>query len=201
MQKRIILFFFSCFICSLAFTQPKQSRVLFVGNSLTYSNDLPTMVAELAAADSIKLIHKSFAFPDYSLEDHWNEGRVEEEIENGHYDFVIMQQGPSALDESRILLIEYVKKFSAVCKKANAKPVVFMVWPSKTRLFDLDRVIKNYTDAAKQTGSIICPAGLAWKNSLKNKPELELYSPDGFHPSLAGSHLSALTIYRAIKDF
>src|SRR6185503_529812 len=118
-------------------------RVLFVGNSLTYSNDLPSLVAELASLDSVKLIHKSFTFPDYSLEDHWNEGRVEDEIEKGNYDYVILQQGSSALDESRVLLIEYAKKFAEVCKKANAKPMLFMVWPFKSRLFDLDRVIKN----------------------------------------------------------
>jgi len=200
-KKRLLLLFLFLNLFSIVnYAQRKEIRVLFVGNSLTYTNDLPSLVAELAALDSVKLIHKSFTFPDYSLEDHWNEGRVEDEIEKGNYDYVVLQQGPSALDESRVLLIEYVKKLADVCKKANAQPVLFMVWPSKTRLFDLDRVIKNYSDAAKQTASILCAAGLAWKYAWKEDPGLELYSFDGFHPSLAGSLLSALTIYAGLSN-
>lgn len=200
-MKQKLFFFILIFLISLhsISAQAIQYRVLFIGNSLTYSNDLPALVAEIAARDSIKLNYKTFAFPDYSLEDHWNDGMVEVEIENGQYDFVILQQGPSALDESRVLLIEYAKKFAEVCKKANSKSVLFMVWPSKARLFDLDRVIKNYTDASIQTGSLLCAAGVAWKNARKDKPDLELYSADGFHPSLAGSYLSAKTIYTVLR--
>ena len=48
-------------------------RILFIGNSLTYPNDLPGMVCELARAASRNAVCESVAKPDYSLEDHWNE--------------------------------------------------------------------------------------------------------------------------------
>ena len=52
----------------------------FVGNSLTYVNDLPGMVVALAARSGDTVIQSSVSFPNYSLEDHWNDGRAVQEI-------------------------------------------------------------------------------------------------------------------------
>jgi hypothetical protein len=41
---------------------------------------------------------------------------------------------------------------------------------------------------------LFIPAGEAWRVLLRNKPELALYSPDGLHPTLAGSYLAAAVI-------
>src|SRR5688572_18018901 len=87
-------------------------NILFVGNSLTYSNDLPALVAELAVMDQKKVTYKVIAPGGYSLEDHWNMGEVRKEIAKGVYDIVVGQQGPSALPESQVLLKEYAGKFA-----------------------------------------------------------------------------------------
>lgn len=178
----------------------KEVKILFVGNSLTYVNDLPALIKEIAKQDGITVSYTSFLYPDYSLEDHWNEGKVKAEIEKEAYDFVLAQQGPSALRESQVLLIDYASRFSEVCKKNNSKLALYMVWPSKARSFDLDNVINSYTKAAQHTRSILCPAGLAWKNAWAVDSLLALYSPDNFHPSLSGSVLAALTIYGCLEN-
>jgi hypothetical protein len=202
MKRQFIIFVFLLFTISTGSrvsAQAKQINVLFVGNSLTYTNNLPEIISYLFANEKISLTYKTFTFSDYSLEDHWNDGMVEAEITTGKYDYVVLQQGPSALDESRVLLIEYVKKFAALCKDTKTKPLLYMVWPSQSRLFDLERVIKNYTDAARISNSVLCPAGLAWKYTWDDDKELLLYSADGLHPTLQGSLLAALTIYAGIK--
>lgn len=103
MVLRNLFLLISLFLCSFAGQETshtsKSLRILFVGNSLTYTNDLPALVKEMAKQDNVTIISTSFLFPDYSLEDHWNEGRVKAEIDKGGYDFVIAQQGPSALTE------------------------------------------------------------------------------------------------------
>ena len=175
-------------------------RILFVGNSLTYTNDLPALVQELGAKDGIKIEVEGLLFPNYSLEDHWNDGKVQPEIKKGKYDFVIAQQGPSALPESQVLLLEYATRLAEVCKQANSKLALYMVWPSSDRSFDLDNVIYSYTNAAKSTQSLLCPAGLAWKNAWAKDFSLPLYSSDDFHPSIMGSTLAAITIYAALRD-
>jgi hypothetical protein len=203
MVLRNLFLLISLVLCSFAgqdASPNKSLKILFVGNSLTYTNDLPALVKEMAKQDGITITSISFLSPDYSLEDHWNEGRVKAEIEKGGYDFVVAQQGPSALTESQILLGDYTKRFAEVCHNNRSKLALYMVWPSKTRSFDLDNVINSYTNAAAKTSSLLCPAGLAWKHAWAADTSLPLYSPDNFHPAITGSVLAALTIYGVIAD-
>ena len=96
-----------------------ELRVLFVGNSFTYTNDLPAIVAALAEATGQKqFTYKSIAFPDFSLEDHWQQGEARKAIAEKRWDFVVMQQGPSALPESRTLLLEYARRFDGFARIA-----------------------------------------------------------------------------------
>ncbi|MBL7744248.1 MAG: hypothetical protein JNN00_12295 [Chitinophagaceae bacterium] len=198
MLKRILAVWLPVFFLQNGFAQTAHSdpvRILFVGNSLTYVNDLPALIAELARQDKTIVIYNSFLFPDYSLEDHWKEGKVQAEIEKGSYDFVVAQQGPSALPGSQVLLPDYTNKFAELCNKNNSKLALYMVWPSRARSFDLDNVIKAYTNAAEKSSSLLCRAGLAWKYAWQADSTLPLYTSDNFHPSVTGSVLAALTIY------
>lgn len=187
-------------VTPLTVVPEKEIKVLYIGNSLTYVNDLPGLVAEIAQQDNVTISYETFLFPDYSLEDHWKEGKVKTEIEKGGYDFVIAQQGPSALPESQALLLDYTKKFAKQCGKYKSKLVLYMVWPSKQRLFDLDNVIYSYANAAKQADAILCPAGIAWKKTWEKDSSTLLYGPDNFHPGIDGSLLSALCIYGALSN-
>jgi len=196
----IIVFLFHSFGSPQIASVARKWRILYIGNSLTYVNDLPSMIAAIAKQDSTIITYTSLAYPDYSLEDHWNEGKLQGEIEKGNYDFVIAQQGPSALPESQVLLLESATKLAELCKKYNTKLVLYMVWPSKARSFDLDNVISSYTNAAEKTSSLLCPAGLAWKYAWEADPSLPLYSFDNFHPSVMGSLLAAITIYGSLAN-
>src|SRR4051812_31473667 len=82
-------------------TSGPGTGALFVGNSLTYTNDLPGLVRALAAAVGHPLAVASVALPDYSLEDHWNQGDALRAIARGGWSFVVLQQGPSSLEDSR----------------------------------------------------------------------------------------------------
>lgn len=187
-------------------TDIKQSenlnlRILFVGNSLTYTNDLPALLKEIGEQDGVNVTYKSFLFPNYGLADHLNNGDVQAEIEKGHYDVVVAQQGPSALPESQALLLRDATILADLCKKnGHTQLALYMVWSAMSRSFDMDNVIYSYTQAAQKTESLLCPAGLAWKNAWQTDPNLPLYTTDNFHPSLTGSVLAALTIYGVLKE-
>ena len=175
-----------------------QQKILFVGNSLTYYNDLPETVKKIARQNHHKIMVESFAKPNYSLEDHWNEGKVSQAIKKNHYDVVIFQQGPSALRSSRENLVAYAVFFAKLCKEYNSQSAFYMVWPSGDRYSDFENVIYSYTSAADTTDSILCPAGTAWLNAFSAKKDFPLYTTDGFHPSEYGSLLSAMVIYGAL---
>jgi hypothetical protein len=181
-------------------TGTRSTRILFVGNSLTYSNNLPALVAELAAMDDVNVTYKMIAPGGFSLEDHWNLGEVQEEMSAVHYDLVVGQQGPSALPESQVLLKRYAEKYSQACARVKSSWALYMVWPSEERSFDLDNVIYSYTSAAKSTSALLFPAGLAWKLAWKQHSGFPLYGSDRFHPSIHGSLVAAMTIYATLQE-
>lgn len=192
---------FSLFLTLLLWFSPdnptpqKELRILFVGNSLTYVNDVPALVAEIGKMDKVAIKYKQLAHPDYSLADHLAQNMVQDEILKGKYDFVVVQQGPSAMQDSRRILLRDAAKFKELCDLANSKLCFYMVWPSKARLFDLENVITSYTLAATETQSLVARAGLAWKYAWEADGSMDLYGPDNFHPSYSGSLLAAMAIY------
>ncbi len=169
-----------------------ELRVLFIGNSLTYENDLPALIEALAGHKRFKF--KMIALPDYGLVDHWNNGDARKEIAKRRWDVVVLQQGPSASLEGREYLIRYAKLFAEDIRRAGAKPALYMVWPSETRFGDFDRVSESYALAAKEVGGILLPVGEAWRAAWRRNRALGLYSSDKFHPSTIGSYLAALVI-------
>jgi hypothetical protein len=182
----------------LAIAQPAApTRILFIGNSLTYANDLPATVCALARAASRNAVCESVAKPDYSLEDHWNERDARRAIARG-WDVVVLQQGPSALPESRRLLVEYTKRFDAEIRQAGARTALYMVWPSQTRRGDFEAVSRSYAAAATSVGGLLMPVGDAWRSAWAIDARLPLYSPDGLHPSGLGTYLAALVVYPLI---
>lgn len=172
----------------------KNTNVLFVGNSLTYTNDLPQLVKQEAKRRNVFVTTDQLAFPDYALEDHWNDGKLQKKIETGDYAFVIVQQGPSSQQDGFTMLSNYGKKIVDLCHKHQVKPVFFMVWPARENYRMFDGVIKNYTHVAQQTGAILCPVGKIWKAHIDSTGDYSWYGPDGFHPSPEGSKKAASVI-------
>lgn len=178
--------------------QKETLRVLFIGNSLTYTNDLPDIVAQLAADDTVPIITGSVAYPNYSLDDHLAQGDAVQRIQSARWDVVVLQQGPSALPESRVALVAATRDFAPIIHDANAKVALFGVWPSSDRMSAFDSVTASYRNAADAVGGEFYPAGLAWTFAWERNPALPLFGPDGFHPSPMGSLLAALVIYRGL---
>ena len=174
-------------------------RILFVGNSHTATNLVPDLVTRLAmAAGHPQPLTRMVALGGFSLEDHWNQGDAQRAVAAGPWDFVVLQQGPSALPESRQLLVAYARRFGDVIKKAGARPAMFMVWPSQTRRGDFGGVSESYRAAAKAVGGLVLAAGDAWSLILNRQRGLALYDADGVHATFAGSYLAALVIVQGL---
>jgi hypothetical protein len=135
--------------CSAAAAQPPQTlRVLFVGNSLTATNDLPAVVVRLAAQSGRRLEYRSIVFSGYALEDHWQQGDARAALASGGWDVVVMQQGPSALPESQANLREWSSRFADEARAHGVRPALLTVWPESYRRGALRDVIASYRRAA-----------------------------------------------------
>jgi hypothetical protein len=171
-------------------------RILFIGNSLTFANDLPAMVQQLGRSEPGRTVTVgAVAFPDFSLEDHWNQGDALKAIKAGPWDFVVLQQGPSALPESRTNLIEWSGRFATEIRRAGARPALYMVWPELSRESVWSEVTESYRAAAAAVDGVLLPAGEALRSARATDPALALFAGDGFHPTVAGTYGAALVIY------
>lgn len=177
---------------------PAPRRILFIGNSLTYTNDLPAMVAELADASGEPIEVAMIAHPDFSLADHLATGEAARRIATEHWDLIVLQQGPSALPESRTELIASTRRFAELARPQHTRIALFSVWPAADRPTAFDSVTASYQAAATAVDGLLLPAGRAWTRAWQHSPKLQLYGADGFHPSPLGSLLAALVVYRGI---
>jgi hypothetical protein len=176
-------------------------RVLFIGNSLTSANGLPGLVEAVANAAGADVVRTAAVTTNnFSLEDHWNTGPARSTIARWSWDLVILQQGPSALPESQVLLREYVRRFDQDIRRAHARTAVYMVWPSRQRYSDMNGVIASYSNAANAVAAQLLPVGVAWQLGLARDAGLPLYGDDGFHPSTVGSYLAALVIAEGLTE-
>ncbi len=173
---------------------PAGDRVLFVGNSLTEGNDLPLMVEALARAGGRPFAVEAITYGGVSLEDHWSRG-TQDRIAGAGFRFVVLQQGPSALAESRANLREWTRRFDTVIRQAGGRSALYMVWPDSYRPQAFPDVRAAYRLAAEDVEGILLPAGDAWLAAWRSEPGLGLYGSDGFHPTVLGSYLAALAIY------
>jgi hypothetical protein len=175
---------------------PAQTvRALFVGNSLTATNDLPGQAADLASATGRRLEYRTVAFGGYNLEDHWNNGEARRALANGGWDVVVMQQGPSALPESQADLRLWASRFAEEARAHGTRPALLTVWPEGWRAAALPEVIKSYSRAAAAARAERLPAGVAWQLAWRCNGRAPLYGPDDFHPSPTGTYAAALVVY------
>ena len=176
-------------------------RVLFIGNSLTYTNDLPGMLQRLSAADSGRSLEvRDLSRAGYALEDHWADALPRQVLSDGGWDVVILQQGPSSLPESRENLVTWASTWADAVRAQGGVAALYMVWPERARMEFFDDVSLSYRTAARAADALLFPAGDAWVAAWDEDPDLPLYGPDDFHPSVMGTYLAGLTIYRGLTS-
>ena len=178
---------------------PGGHRILFVGNSLTYVNDVPGTLAALAAMGGDTISVRSVAKPDFALIDHLG-GRSNalSEIARGGWEYVVLQQGSSSLPSSRDSLVAWTTLFDGFIRASGARPALYMVWPTSDRVRFFDDVRLSYQSAAKAVNGMFLPCGAAWVAAWASDSSLQLYSADGLHPTELATYLVALVMYERI---
>jgi len=178
-----------------------RTCVLFVGNSLTYVHDVPGILAELARAGDVGTVQvASIVAPDLDLRDHWQLGTAQDAIARGGWTHVVLQQGPSAREDSRELLRDYVARFARVIRDVDARPVLYMTWPQRVNEADFARSSESYRLATADVDALLFAVGDAWQAAWRREPALPLYAEDGLHQSGAGAYLAALVMYGRLFD-
>jgi hypothetical protein len=179
---------------------PNALRVLFIGNSLTYTNDLPGVLDALADSAGVTrpIVVGAVAAPDYSLEDHWNDGAALEALTARAWDVVVLQQGPSSLPQNALHLANWTQRWATEIRAIEARPALYMVWPQRNG--DFEAVGNAYREAARRVDGLLLPVGDAWREALRRDASTPLFLLDGFHPSPHGTYLAAVVMLGVLYD-
>ena len=176
-----------------------MKKVLFIGNSHTYFNDMPAMFKAMAKGfKEVGDIHTTMlAHPYKTLDYHMNQKEVRFNILYGEYDYIVLQQGahPFSGEEELIKCSKVINEF---IKQSGATPVAYMTWSQKSEIEKQEEMTNAYINMAKEIGGILAPVGKVFEVLRKNNPEIELYHEDGGHASVIGSYIAAATILTSI---
>ena len=107
-------------------------RVLFVGNSLTYFNDMPAMIRELAAAGGqLPFVSVQETPGGCTLEQHWASGRAVRLLDEARWNYVVLQEQSQRPSWSKLRarqMYPYARLFCTRIREAGANPVFFLTW-------------------------------------------------------------------------
>ena len=190
-------------------------RVLFIGNSYTYVNDLPNTFRQLGEAAGKVIIVDSSAPGGYTFNQHTTNSTSLAKIAQGNWDYVVLQEQsqmpsfPPFQVESDVY--PFAQKLDSLIHAADSctKTVFYMTWGRKygdasncgnyTPLCTYEgmqmRLRSSYMEMAQNNNAMVAPAGMAWRSSWYNDSTINLWSSDFSHPSLEGTYLTACTFY------
>jgi len=193
----------------------QDKRILFLGNSYTYGNDLPAMVGNLASGAGLSATTSKIANGGWTLTRHVANSLGT--VRGGDWDAVVIQdqsQRPSFPKTwvYQNILPETAAIVAAVRESVNpcAVPVFFQTWGKRDGdkhncnngnyfcSFDgiQDRLTESYsTFAYTNQPARVAPAGEAWRGYTDRA---SLFAGDGSHASRAGTYLTACTILETI---
>lgn len=193
---------------------PEEARrVLFVGNSHTFYNDLPGMIQHLAHEEGKSIWVEGSLRGGATLGDHWENPNLHQALSQGRYDVVILQ---GASLEPLFGADDYVENFqnlAALANEGGAIPILYEVWPrgESDRLYHEEWAPNSPEEfgtliwatserALKGSSAVLAPVGRAWEESRRRETGIQLYRQDGNHATRAGTYLAALVIYGVIAE-
>jgi len=211
--NHFLIVLFSSIFCTSGYELKAQLsyKVLFLGNSYTYVNNLPQIVHDVALSAGDTLVFDSYTPGGYQLIDHSTDAISQNKIMAGGWDYVVIQ-GQSQEP------ITYYNQFNSgggalynLIKQYNpcAVTMPYMTWgrkngdasncvtfPVMCTYQGMDTTIRNrYLNLTAFINGEVSPVSVVWNYLRQNYPGIELYQADESHPSLEGSYAAACCFY------
>ena len=111
---------------------------------------------------------------------------------------VVILQGMSTepiAEKSIPTFKKFLKQHVATVKAKGAEPIVVDTWARQNKPEDTKKLADSIISAANESDAIVLPVGLAFAESLKQRPDLVMYQKDKSHPTAAGSYLYGAMLY------
>jgi hypothetical protein len=184
-------------------------RVLFIGNSYTYVNDLPTVFREMARAAGENIETSMVAEGGETLAQHAASSDDSTAIGGSHWQYVVLQEQseiPSVESLRQSGMYPAARSLVASIRADGATPILLDTWAHRDGWADYGltfatmqaAIDQGYATIAGELKVSIAPAGQVWQLVAGRDPGIALWQADGSHPTLAGTFLAACTLYTRV---
>ena len=170
-------------------------KVLFIGNSHTYFNDMPYLFAGLCAARGVNVQPTMLTRGGECLKNHAVSEQVLFNIRYGEYDLCVLQEVESAFpgEEEYRQSLDKLLEYTRAARLPVGLYENFAPEGKPERQQYLSDIVQR---AGRELQLPVAKAGSAFALCQKEHPEIDLYFTDRRHASPAGSYLVALTMLR-----
>lgn len=190
-------------------------KVLFLGNSYTSVNNLPSLISSVATSLGDNLIYDSNTPGGYTFNGHHTNTTSLAKINADSWDYVVLQEQsqlpsfpPSQVESDCYPYADSLNKYIQE-NDSCTRTIFYMTWGRKngdasncasypvicTYEGMQGRLRYSYLEMANNLNAEVSPVGAVWKKFREDFPSVELYQTDESHPSIHGSYLAACTFY------
>ena len=221
-KKHQLAAFVSLFLLCSIQCNAQKINVLFLGNSYTQVNNLPSTLVNLTQDATHSMMVESNTPGGYTFDQHSQNAISLEKIRKGIWDYVVLQE------QSQMPSIDYYRysnmypaaerlRDSIIKYNPCAEIILYMTWGRRDggqqcenygdglycsadfRDFDhmQDTMTSSYYELTQRLKCNCAPAGEAWRTAI-HQTDFNLFSADGSHPSTYGTYLTACVFYASI---
>lgn len=200
--------------------QAQTKKILFVGNSYVYSNNLPLVLYNLALSNGDTIIYDSSAPGGHTFQQHTSNATTLSKINAQNWDYVVLQEQSQkpAFPPSQVEAETYPYAAQLndliLANDSCTETVFFMTWGRKygdasncafypplcTFEGMQGRLRQSYVEMADDNEALVSPVGEAFKYARIADSTINLYTSDNSHPSMAGTYLAACTFYATLYE-
>jgi len=192
------------------------TKILFIGNSFTFVNDLPQTIYQLATKAGKTVYVDNITMGGATLQMHLQNQATLQKINEKHWDFVVLQeqsQIPSFIPERETMMYPYAIALDSIIHTnwLCTRTLFFMTWAHKYGDMGIlqnggtdsyedmqQRLRSGYMTIADSLKAAVAPCGWVWRKLIQMYPSIELYSADNYHPAENGTYLAACTFFASI---
>lgn len=173
-------------------------KVLFVGNSFTFFNNLPQMVAAMADTTGFEITTRQSTVSGSNLKQHWKEEKgtkTRKLLEQESWDYVVFNNHSRSSIDTPDEFMEYGEKFASLVKEKGAKPIFMITWAYESNPLMQEELTRAHMELVEKTNSGFVPCGALYAKARTLRPDLDLFFDDK-HPSPEGTYLLGLAFYK-----